>query len=128
MLANNEDEEQKQVNDRLQTRKRRFDSSNDEDQCKCRKKCSKRSCSCLKSSKGCSSSCGCKSSSSCQNLFNQLDYFFGENSQCSAHPCFANWLFKNVKNLDDLQKFDRDHLRKRIVKSSRFVEFCFLIT
>jgi hypothetical protein len=86
------------------------------EKCNCSKGCSKRSCSCFKFGSGCNSSCEC--SSSCENMFNHLDYIFGENSKCTANPCFANWLIKNVKNADELQKIDRDELRQKIMDSS----------
>lgn len=108
-----------QVNYRPKAKKRGLTSYDEEDECKCRKKCSKRSCICLKFNKACSSSCGCKSS--CENIFNKLDYFFGENSQCSAHPCFANWISKNIKKVEDLQTIDRNALRKKIIKCPRFI-------
>jgi len=84
--------------------------------CNCRKGCSKRSCSCFKFGTGCNPSCGC--SSSCQNMFNHLDYFFGEDSKCSANPCFSNWLVENAKNADELQKIDREALQQRIMNCS----------
>ena len=71
--------------------------------CNCSKGCSKRSCSCFKFGSGCNSSC--------QNMFNHLDYIFGVNSNCTANPCFANWLVKNVKNADEL--------RQKIIHSGR---------
>ncbi|CAF1306344.1 unnamed protein product [Rotaria sordida] len=84
------------------------------DKCKCTKGCSKRSCSCFKYGSGCNSSCGC--GSSCQNMFNYLEYFFGENQKCTANPCFSKWLVKNVKNSDEFQMIDRNKLRRRIMK------------
>ncbi len=112
---------------------REYDSSDDEQQtssrkkrkithdyeekekCGCRKGCSKRSCPCFKSTNGCNSSCKCKTS--CQNLFNHLDYFFGENSKCTANPCFSNWLVKNAKHADEVHKIDLDALQQRIMNS-----------
>jgi len=85
------------------------------EKCNCSKGCSKRSCSCFKFGRGCNSSCGCNTS--CQNMFNHLDYFFGENSKSTANPCFSNWLVKNAKNADELQKIDRDALQQRIMNS-----------
>jgi hypothetical protein len=85
------------------------------EKCNCSKGCSKRSCSCFKFGSGCNSSCGC--SSSCQNIFNHLDYFFGENSKCTANPCFSNWLVKNAKHADEVQKIDLDALQQRIMNS-----------
>jgi hypothetical protein len=52
-------------------------------------------------------------------MFNHLDYIFGENSQCTANPCFANWLVKKAINADGLQKIDRDALRQKIMDSGR---------
>jgi len=89
----------------------------DKDKCGCRKGCSKRSCPCFKSTNGCNSSCKCKSS--CQNLFNHLDYFFGENSQCSASPCFSDWLVKHAKTADGLKKIDREALHQKIINCGR---------
>lgn len=82
------------------------------EKCGCRKGCSKRSCSCYRLGNGCNSSCGCKSS--CENMFNHLHYFFGDDHKTSANPCFSNWLIKNAKNADGLQKIDRDALREKI--------------
>jgi hypothetical protein len=99
-------------------KKRKLIHHNEEkEKCRCRKGCSKRSCSCFKSTNGCNSLCKCKSS--CQNLFNHLDYFFGENSQCSANPCFTDWLIKNAKTVDGLQKIDHEELHKKIFHSDR---------
>ncbi|CAF4096342.1 unnamed protein product [Rotaria sordida] len=57
----------------------------------------------------CNSSCGC--GSSCRNMFNHLEYFFGENQKCSVNPCFSKWLVKNAKNTDGFQMIDCDKLR-----------------
>ncbi len=93
------------------------DEENQIKKCNCVNGCSKTSCSCIENGSGCNSSCVCNSS--CENIFNHLDYFFGEDSQCSAHPCFANWLIKKVQNVDDLRKINRDAIRKRIRKCSK---------
>ncbi len=85
--------------------------------CNCSKGCSKRSCSCFKFGSGCNSSCGC--GLSCQNMFNHLEYFFGEDNKCAAHPCFSKWLVKNAKNADELQMIDRDELRRTIMECSK---------
>ena len=98
-------------------RKRTSVDSDAKDRCGCRKGCSKRSCPCFKSTNGCNSSCKCKTS--CQNLFNHLDYIFGENTQCSPHPCFADWLIKKIKTADGVKKIDRDALREEILQSGR---------
>ena len=87
------------------------------DKCKCTTGCSKRSCSCFKFGSGCNSSCGC--GTSCQNMFNHLDYFFGEDSKCSANPCFSKWLVKNAKNSDEFKKLDRDELCRLIMECGR---------
>jgi len=87
------------------------------DKCNCSKGCSKRSCSCFKFGSGCNSSCGC--GESCQNMFNHLEYFFGENTKCSANPCFSNWLVNNAKNADELKKIDRDTLHQHIMDCGR---------
>ncbi len=87
------------------------------EKCGCAKRCSKRSCSCFKFGSGCNSSCGC--GSSCQNMFNHLEYFFGENNKCTANPCFSNWLVKNAKNADELKKIDRDELHKSIMQCDK---------
>ncbi|CAF1137432.1 unnamed protein product [Rotaria sordida] len=79
------------------------------DKCQCTKGCSKRSCSCFKYGSECNSSCGC--GSSCRNMFNHLEYFFGENQKCSVNPCFSKWLVKNAKNTDGFQMIDCDKLR-----------------
>jgi len=103
------------------SRKRKRNLLDDEkDNCGCRSGCSKRSCSCFKSSNGCNSSCRC--SSSCKNVFNRLDYFFGENSECTANHCFSDWLAKNVKTADEVKNIDRDALRQKIMNCGRFSE------
>lgn len=48
-----------------------------------------------------------------------LIIFFGENSQCKAGPCFSDWLIKNVKTADELQKVDREALQKKITNCGR---------
>ena len=85
--------------------------------CDCIQGCWKRSCSCFKFGSGCNSSCRCDLS--CQNIFNHLDYFFGENEKCSANPCFSKWLIKNAKNADELKMIDRDELQQHIMKCRR---------
>lgn len=97
------------------------DSDEETSECRCRKGCSKRSCPCFKSNSGCHSSCKCKTS--CANLFNHLDYIFGENNQCSPHPCFADWLVKKIKTSDQLLRIDRENLRKQIEKCERLALF-----
>src|SRR5262245_21404348 len=57
------------------------------DKCKCSKGCSKRTCICFKFGSGCNSSFGC--GSSCQNMFNSLEYFFGNEKKYSANQCFS---------------------------------------
>lgn len=89
------------------------------DKCKCKKGCSKRSCSCFKFGKGCNETCGCKTT--CTNMFNHLDYFFGQNQKCLADPCFTNWIMKTIKNTDELLKIDRQELYEKILKSPWFV-------
>ena len=114
-------EEEEEEEEQPVKRKRVIVDDDEEDeekiQCNCRKRCSKRSCPCFKSTNGCNSSCKCKTS--CENLFNHLDYIFGENSGCSPHPCFADWLIKNIKTPDRLLQIDRDALRKKIRKCER---------
>ena len=109
------DEEQPTTSNRKRKRLIGFDDT--KDRCGCRKGCSKRSCPCFKSTNGCNSSCKCKTS--CENLFNHLDYIFGKNSECSPHPCFTDWLIKNVKNANGVKQIDRDALREQIMKSGR---------
>ena len=87
------------------------------DKCNCTEGCSERSCSCFKYGSVCNSSCGC--GTSCQNMFNHLDYFFGENTKYGASPCFAKWLMKNAKNADELKLIDRNALRRRIKRSPK---------
>lgn len=94
-------------------------NSEKKDLCKCEKGCSTRSCSCLKFGSGCNSSCKC--SSSCQNLFNGLDYFFGNNDENRAHPCFAKWLLKNGSS--GFSSINRDLLRERIMHCRRYSVF-----
>ncbi|CAF1463749.1 unnamed protein product [Rotaria sordida] len=92
------------------------------DKCTCTKECSTCSCSCFKFGSGCNSSCGC--SSSCENMFNHLEYFFGENTKYSAHPCFAKWLVKKAKNTDGLKTINHGALCQLIIKCSNFDEVC----
>ncbi|CAF0868123.1 unnamed protein product [Rotaria sordida] len=98
------------------------ENSSDEEteKCTCHKGCSTRSCSCFKNGSGCNSSCGCNGT--CRNMFNHLEYFFGNDKKYSAHPCFAQWLKKTVKNADALQMIDREKLRQRIIKSENYPE------
>lgn len=102
----------------INCRYRRMSSETDQatKKCNCTEGCSKHSCSCNKDGSKCNSSCGCHAS--CQNILNHLDYFFGENSQCSANLCFSHWLMQKVNNVEDLQTINRDTLRKRIRNSS----------
>lgn len=79
-----------------------------QDKCKCTGGCKTRSCPCVKFGSGCKASCEC--TASCDNIFNKLDYFFGENHKCDANACFAQWLMKN----GDFTKVNRDELRDRI--------------
>jgi hypothetical protein len=92
-------------------------NDNEKSKCNCSKGCSKRICSCFKFGRGCNSSCGC--GSSCQNMFNHLDYFFGENKKYSAHPCFSKWLVQNAKNADELKMIDRNDLYQCIRQCGR---------
>ncbi len=92
-------------------------NDNDKSKCNCSKGCSKRFCSCFKFGRGCNSSCGC--TTSCQNMFNHLDYFFGDNHQCSAHPCFSKWLVQYAKNAEELQMIDRYELFQGITQSDK---------
>jgi len=110
------------MNNKMSVEKKRKTTYNyeEKEKCNCRKGCSKRSCACFKSSNGCNSSCRC--SSSCQNLFNHLDYFFGKDSQCSASPCFSDWLVKNAKTADGLQKINREALHQKIMNCGRYSE------
>lgn len=84
-----------------------------EEKCECNGPCKTHSCSCYKFGSGCSPSCAC--SGACANLFNHLDYFFGETVKCDANPCFAKWLIKNGNNEAALKSVDRDHLRQRFL-------------
>ena len=87
------------------------------EKCDCTNECSKRSCSCFKFGSGCNASCGC--GSSCDNMFNHLEYFFGENAKCSAHPCFSKWLVKKAKNTDGLKSINRFALCQLILECSK---------
>ncbi len=87
------------------------------DKCNCSNGCSSRSCSCFKFGSGCNPTCGC--SSSCENMFNHLEYFFGETKKYSAHLCFAKWLVKKAKNTDGLKAIDRYALQRYIVQDSK---------
>ncbi|CAF3717969.1 unnamed protein product [Rotaria sp. Silwood1] len=92
------------------------------DKCKCSKGCSKRTCVCFKFGSGCNSSCGC--GSSCQNMFNSLEYFFGNEKKYSANPCFSSWLVENVKNADELKQIDRKQLQQHIMKAACYSDAC----
>jgi hypothetical protein len=87
------------------------------DKCGCTTGCSKDTCSCFKFGSGCNSSCGCESS--CQNMFNHLEYFFGENNKCAANPCFTLCLMKNAKDADELKTIDREKLCRRIMRCAK---------
>jgi hypothetical protein len=89
----------------------------EKEKCNCSEGCSKGCCSCFKLGSGCHSSCGC--GSSCENMFNHLKYFFGENCNYSAHPCFVKWLSKKAKNADELKTMDRFALYRRIKRSPK---------
>ncbi|CAF0779286.1 unnamed protein product [Adineta steineri] len=92
------------------------------EKCSCTKGCSKRSCSCFQFGSGCNSSCGC--SSSCENMFNHLEYFFGEDTKLSAHPCFTKWLIKKAKNTDGLKTINRRALCQLIIECDNYSEVC----
>lgn len=87
-----------------------------EDECKCVAGCESESCQCYKFGQGCNASCGC--TASCKNMFNGLDYFFGD-EKYSANPCFAKWLVvKKDKSGTDLKKVNRNALLQRIMRCS----------
>ncbi|CAF0761576.1 unnamed protein product [Adineta steineri] len=79
----------------------------EKDKCDCLKECPTRS-----------------SDVSCENIFNHMDYFFGENEKCTVHPCFARWLTKKAKNLDELQTIDRYALLRHIKRNFNYREMC----
>lgn len=85
-----------------------------EDECKCEEGCETQSCTCFKHGTGCSASCGC--TASCQNIFNGLNYFFGD-EKCSANPCFSKWLTgkKEAAGMD-LKDIKRNSLLQRIMR------------
>lgn len=97
----------------------KYPNYNDKKKCNCRKGCSKRTCSCFKFGSGCNVTCGC--GPSCQNIFNHLDYFFGEDDEkpLSASPCFSKWLIQKAKNVDELKMIDREDLKKMILGCRR---------
>ncbi|CAF3950038.1 unnamed protein product [Rotaria sp. Silwood1] len=88
-----------------------------------KKGCSRRSCSCFKFGSGCNSLCGC--GSSCQNMFNHVEYFFGNNKKCAANPCFSRWLVQHAKNIDGLKMIDRDELRQCIMECPCFPDMSY---
>ncbi|CAF1098371.1 unnamed protein product [Rotaria sordida] len=112
-----EDEQQNQgpMNGKITEKNPNYEKK---DKCNCKKGCSKRSCSCFKFGSGCNSSCRC--SSSCQNMFNHLEYFFGENKKYAANPCFSKWLVKHAKNADGLKMINHDELRQYIMECDCF--------
>lgn len=87
------------------------------EKCKCNGSCKTRSCSCYEFGSGCNPSCAC--AGSCKNMFNHLEYFFGE-TESDANPCFAKWLIKNGNNESALKSTDRNNLRDRILKCDRY--------
>lgn len=86
------------------------------DECKCKEGCGTVSCICFKFGTGCNATCGC--SAACQNMFNDLDHFFGD-EKCSANPCFSKWLVAK-KNGTNLKTTNRVSLRERIMKCSGY--------
>jgi hypothetical protein len=52
-------------------------------------------------------------------LVRALNSVVDENSKSTANPCFANWLVKNAKKVNGLEKIDRDELRQKIIHSGR---------
>ncbi|CAF1534419.1 unnamed protein product, partial [Rotaria sordida] len=93
----------------------RYSNKGKKDKCNCRRECSKRSCCCFKFGSGCNTSCGC--GTSCQNMFNCLDYFFGEDGAYNGNSCFTKWLIKHAKNADELKVIDRKKLHQSIMQS-----------
>lgn len=85
------------------------------DDCSCTGSCRTRSCNCFKYNSGCVSYCKC--AATCENIFNHLEYFFGEDETCDATPCFAKWL--KGRNADGVKEINRDHLRRRIMKCGK---------
>lgn len=93
--------------------------------CKCVNECNTRYCLCFKFGVGCNSTCS-SCSSTCQNMYNGLDYFFGNDKQFRANPCFAYYLFKNgCSSANDFQKIDRNDLRERIMHSGKYAHIFF---
>ncbi|KAG4080326.1 hypothetical protein HA402_010818 [Bradysia odoriphaga] len=91
------------------------------DKCKCDKGCKTRSCNCVKFGGRCNASCSC--SASCQNIFNNLSYFFGNDSgdeSCNANPCFAKFLMKNGRGVSGFNAIDRNALRDQIMASGSY--------
>ncbi|CAF3861201.1 unnamed protein product, partial [Rotaria sp. Silwood1] len=95
-----------------------YSNKGKKDKCNCRRGCSKHSCCCFKFGSGCNTSCGC--STSCQNMFNYLDYFFGEDGSYNANSCFTKWLIKHAKNADELKMIDRKKLHQSIMQSPSY--------
>ncbi|CAF0929381.1 unnamed protein product [Adineta steineri] len=120
MLNEDYSNENRQPKTIRKTKKNSSVAKNKKKKCNCRSGCSKRSCYCYKSNSGCDSTCGC--GPSCQNLFNHLEFFFGEDSKCIANSCFSDWLVKNVKTSDALQNINREALVKKIINCGRFSE------
>lgn len=83
--------------------------------CECGGKCDTRLCKCYLNGRGCDESCEC---SSCENMFNNLEYFFGEDENCTAHPCFAKWLMNNTFGTG-LEVINRNVLRDRLTHARR---------
>ncbi|CAF1395446.1 unnamed protein product [Rotaria sordida] len=96
----------------------RYSNKGKKDKCNCRRGCSKRSCCCFKFGSGCNTSCGC--GTSCQNMFNYLNYFFGEDGAYNGNSCFTKWLIKHAKNADELKMIDRKKLHQSIMQSPSY--------
>ncbi|KAJ6636024.1 hypothetical protein Bhyg_14611 [Pseudolycoriella hygida] len=86
--------------------------------CKCDESCSSRTCSCYKYGSGCNSNCSCVGP--CGNMFQHLDYFFGDGEKCNANPCFAKWLIENGNSETALKSVNREDLRKRILECDSY--------
>ena len=95
-----------------------YSNKGKKDKYDCRRGCSKRSCCCFKFASSCDTSCGCYLS--CQNMFNYLDYFFGEDGAYNANSCFTKWLIKHAKNSDELKMIDPEKLHRSTMNSPSY--------
>lgn len=128
-MSNNDDSDSKQrkkITEAIEVTQT-FPNFDEEEPCKCvNRKCeTTNSCSCFKFGTACNESCGC--AASCQNIFNDLDHFFGD-KKYSANPCFSKWLKENNSVAGaTLRQVDLNFLRELIMRSTRYDSISFYL-